>query len=114
MDPIETPMDQMSTGGMVHSLAAVCGDALPIAAVVLAAAHARADRLWASHRQLLWIAALASFGSIVVASATMGMMMPADGQLGPEVQLGWIMRVYAVVSVTWVGIAAWATTQSGT
>lgn len=105
MDPLDTPAEQMTAAGMVHAGAAVLGDALPVAAVVLTAA-----RVW-TDRAALWVAAGLAVATLIAASVAMGVMLPESGQLGPDVQVGWFMRAFALASVGWVGVAARATAQ---
>ena len=47
-DPIATPPDAMTTGGMIHALGAVLGDGIPIAATLLTLSLIRNNPTWSS------------------------------------------------------------------
>lgn len=112
MDPLHTPPDEASPGGMIHGLAAVLSDAIPIAAIVLTALLTRPGALWSNHRPLLWISAGLALVTFLGAIVTMAVLMPPSGQLSPEVSVGWPMRAFIVANIGWVGAAAWSTLQS--
>lgn len=111
MDPLGTAPDAMSGSGMVHAASAVLGDLIPIAALVLGVTLTRDTRIWATSRNPVRVAAALAFGLLVLGSVAVGIMMPENGELGPEVRVGWLMRAFVVASNLWVGVAAWATTQ---
>jgi len=109
MDPLGTGPDNVTTTGMIHSAGAVLGDFLPIGGVVLAITLTRDRRVWARSRAPVRASALVALGALVIATIALTVMMPASGELGPEVKAGWLMRTFVIASNLWVGVAAWAT-----
>jgi hypothetical protein len=112
MDPSGAPAGPMTTAGAIHAGSAVLGDFIPIAALVLSLVLTRKDGLWEPFRVHLLAGAGAAMAMLVASAAAMGAMMPESGQLGPEVQVGWIMRASVVSGDAWVAMAAWASLRS--
>jgi hypothetical protein len=107
-DPITTPPAAMTTAGAIHSLGAVLGDAIPIAATLLTLSLVRNHPNWAPvRRPLIWATVLAWVG-FVVFTVSMAILLPQNGsQLGPEVLVGWQNRFMVVVYAAWPMTAAW-------
>lgn len=112
MDPLDTPAGGMTTGGAIHAGSAVLGDLLPIGALVLSLVLTRPGGRWAPFRAHLLAAAAAAMAMLVASAVAMGAMMPEGGQLGPDVQVGWVMRAYVLTCAAWVAVAAWASLRS--
>lgn len=107
-DPITTPVDAMTTGGSIHSLGAVLGDGIPIAATLLTLSLVRKNPNWSSVRKpLIWATVLAWVGFVVL-TVSMAILLPQHGgQLGPDVFVGWQNRFMVVTYTAWLMTAAW-------
>lgn len=107
-DPITTPPDAMTTRGAIHSLGAVLGDAIPIAATLFTLSLVRNNPSWSPVRKpLIWATVLAWVG-FVVFTVSMAILLPQNGgQLGPDVLIGWQNRFMVVAHAAWPMTAAW-------
>lgn len=101
-DPVTTPLDAQSTSSQLHSLGAVLGDGVLIGATLITLGLFR-NPSWRAAR-LSMIAALALAWLILV---WLMMSMPADGNFGPGVAVGWPSRLYLVSYSLWFIVTAW-------
>ena len=109
-DPITTPPDAMTTGGAIHSLGAVLGDGIPIAATLLTLSLVRNNPDWSTVRKPLIGATLLAWLGFVLLTASMAILLPQHGgRLGPDVLVGWQNRFMVVAYTAWLMTAAWGT-----
>lgn len=101
-DPITTPLDAQSLSSQLHGLGAVLGDGVAIGTTLITLALIR-NKAWRSARG--WIIGVLAFMWIVYAWLIMS--MPADGQFGPEVTVGWPSRLLLVSYCLWFIVTAW-------
>jgi hypothetical protein len=107
-DPVMTPPDAMTTSGAIHSLGAVLGDGIPVAAALLTLSLVRKNPHWSSVRKPLIGATVLAWVGFVVLTASMAILLPQHGgQLGPDVLVGWQNRFMVVAYTAWVMTAAW-------
>lgn len=98
---------QISTiTGMVHGVGAILADGVPLAALFAAWSATRAGSFKKGCAGRLWLGAgiaLSGFAAVVV---VMAMFMPASGQLGPDVPIGWAGRYMMLTYGVWLAMAA--------
>ena len=105
-DPITTGREAMTRTGQLHELGALL-DLMPFAAPLISWSLARHNPAWKSARRALaWTAWLPLLGLVVFMGSTM-LMLPADGQFGPEVLVGWPNRFLILTYCTWLAAIAW-------
>jgi hypothetical protein len=95
-----------TVAGMVHGAGAVLSDGVPVAALFAAWAMSRAGGVQGRHAGLMWLGAGISLSGFVAVLVVMATFMPANGQLGPEVPIGWAGRYMMGAHVVWLAIAA--------
>lgn len=105
------PTDRWDTteptaAGMVHNVAPVLLDAVPLAAILLGVSLVRRSQGWRVVRRWLWTAAALVVGAVIVLSVSMGILLPQGGGLGPDVPIGWQARGLLVAVAAWVAITA--------
>jgi hypothetical protein len=101
-DPITTSMNAQSTSGQIHGLGAILGDGVPVGATVISLSLFR-NRSWGSARW--WMIGILAIIWLVYAWFIMS--MPADGNFGPEVLIGWPNRLLMVSYCLWFIVTAW-------
>jgi hypothetical protein len=107
MDPVATPPDALSTGGVIHSTGAMLVDGILIAATLLALSLLRKNPDWSPARKPLVLATILAWVGALVSTASMAVLLPANGgQLGPEVLIGWPTRFVVVAYTIWLMTAA--------
>ncbi|RPI93532.1 MAG: DUF998 domain-containing protein [Chloroflexi bacterium] len=101
-DPITTPMEAQSTSSQLHGLGALLGDGIAIGAIFITGSLFR-NPTWRPARPwmvgalvLVWFA----YMWIIVS-------MPADGNFGPDVPIGWPSRFYLMSYAVWFIVIAW-------
>ena len=105
-DPITTGREAMTRTGQLHELGALL-DLMPFAAPLISWSLARHNPAWKSARRALaWTAWLPLLGLVVFMGSTM-LMLPAYGQFGPEVLVGWPNRFLILTYCTWLAAIAW-------
>lgn len=92
--------------GMIHNVAPVLLDAVPLAAILLGVSLVRRSQGWRAVRRWMWAAATLVVGAVVVLSVSMGILLPQGGGLGPDVLIGWQARGLLVAVAGWVAITA--------
>jgi len=101
-DPITTPMDAQSTSSQLHGLGALLGDGVAIGAIFITGSLLR-NKSWRSARGwMIGALALVWFAYIWII-----LSMPADGNFGPDVPIGWPSRLYLVSYCLWFIVTAW-------
>ncbi|MCC6457328.1 MAG: DUF998 domain-containing protein [Caldilineaceae bacterium] len=105
-DPITTSHEAVTMRGNLHSLGGTLGLAVPFAAALISWQLARSPA-WATARQALrWTGALAVVGFLISFVSVM-LMLPSDGQFGPDVLVGWPNRLEIIAYSLWLMTAAW-------
>jgi hypothetical protein len=105
-DPITTGREAMTRTGQLHELGALL-DLMPFAAPLISWSLARHNPVWRpARRALAWTAWLPLLGLVVFMGSTM-LMLPADGQFGPEVLVGWPNRLLILTYCIWLAAIAW-------
>lgn len=100
-DPIMTSRDAMTTNGQLHELGATL-DLTPFAALLISWSLLRRNQAWSSARRaLLWTAGLPLLG-LIVFIGSVSMMLPSNGQFGPDVLVGWPNRFLVVTYCVWL------------
>ena len=101
-DPITTPMDAQSTSSQLHGLGAILGDGVAIGATIITFSLIR-NKAWLTARG--WLIGILAVVWIVYAWLIMS--MPADGNFGPDVPVGWPSRLLLVSYCLWFIVTAW-------
>ena len=101
-DPITTPLDAQSTSSQLHGLGAILGDGVPIGATLITGSLIR-NKSW--RRARWWMIGILAVVWIVYAWLIMS--MPADGNFGPGVAVGWPSRLLMVSYCLWFLVTAW-------
>ena len=101
-DPITTPMNAQSTSSLLHSWGAVLGDGVLIGATLITLGLLR-NEFWRPAR--LWL--IATLATMWTSLSWLMMSMPADGNFGPDVAVGWPSRLLLVSYCLWFIVTAW-------
>lgn len=101
-DPITTPLEAQSTSSQLHGLGAVLGDGVAIGATIITLGLIR-NKSWRAARW--WLIGILAV--IWIVYAWLILSMPADGQFGPGVTVGWPSRLLIVSYCLWILTAAW-------
>jgi len=101
-DPITTPLDAQSTSSQLHGLGAILGDGVPIGATLITASLIR-NKSW--RRARWWMIGILAV--IWIVYTWLIMSMPADGNFGPGVAVGWPSRLLMVSYCLWFIVTAW-------
>jgi hypothetical protein len=101
-DPITTPLDAQSTSSQLHGLGAILGDGILLGAIILTISLAR-NPVWRSARWML----VAVLLLVAIAYVWLIVSIPADGQFGPGVTVGWPSRLLIVSYGLWVLTSVW-------
>ncbi len=110
-DPITASQDELTTHGNLHGLGAALGTGFPIAATLIGRSLAR-NQAWSSARPaLLWTAVLAWIGFLAFALSMAVMLPQNEGELGPDVLIGWPNRFMMLAYSVWLMIVAWRAIQ---
>jgi hypothetical protein len=105
-DPITTSHDAVTMRGNLHSLGGTLGIAVPFAAALISWQLAR-NPTWSTARQALrWTGTLAVMGFLISFMSVM-VMLPSNGQFGPDVLIGWPNRFEIVAYSVWLMTVAW-------
>ncbi|MNS69393.1 hypothetical protein D3C72_1027030 [compost metagenome] len=105
-DSVLTTPQVATVTGMVHGVGAVLADGVPVAALFAAWAMTRAGGVQKRQAGLMWLGAAISLSGFVAVVVVMATFMPASGQLGPEVPIGWAGRYMMATYVIWLAVAA--------
>ena len=101
-DPITTPMDAQSTSSQLHGLGAILGDGVAIGATIITFSLIR-NKDWLTARG--WLIGILAVVWIVYGWLIMS--IPADGNFGPDVPVGWPSRLLLVSYCLWFIVTAW-------
>lgn len=101
-DPITTPLDAQSTSSKLHGLGAILGDGVPVGATLITGSLIRNNSWRGARGWLLGIIAV-----VWIVYAWLIMSMPADGNFGPGVAVGWPSRLLMVSYSLWFIVTAW-------
>jgi hypothetical protein len=106
-DPITTPPDAITTSGFIHSMGAMLGDGMLIAATLLTLSLVRNNPDWSTARVPLVLTAVLAWVGAIVLTVSMAILLPQHGgQLGPDVLIGWQGRFCVVAYTAWLMTAA--------
>jgi hypothetical protein len=109
-DPITTSRDARTASGQLHELGATL-DLTPFAALLINWSLIRRNPAWSSARRaLLWTAGLPLLG-LIVFIGSVSIMLPSDGQFGPDVLVGWPNRFLVVTYCIWLITVSWQAIQ---
>jgi len=101
-DPITTHIDAQSMSSQLHGLGAILGDGVPVGATLITLSLIR-NKSWRLARW--WLIGMLAVVWIVYAWLIMS--MPADGNFGPGVAVGWPSRLLMVSYCLWFIVTAW-------
>jgi len=101
-DPITTPMEAQSTSSQLHGLGAVLGDGIAIGAIFITGSLLRNQSWRPARGWMIGALALVWFAFVWVTTS-----IPADGNFGPDVPVGWPSRFYLVSYAVWFIVIAW-------
>ncbi|HET9913652.1 MAG TPA: DUF998 domain-containing protein [Anaerolineales bacterium] len=101
-DPITTPIAAQSTSSQLHSWGAVLGDGVLIGATIITLGLLR-NPSWRAAR--FWLIGVLALAWLVL--VWLMMSMPADGNFGPDVPVGWPSRLLLVSYCLWFIVTAW-------
>jgi hypothetical protein len=104
-DPITAAPADQTRAGQLHEVGALLGGLIPLAAVAVCWELARGPLPMVA--RWLWAATAAAWLGDLVFMAAMVTMVPAEGRLGPQVQIGWPNRFMMTTYALWVVITAW-------
>lgn len=107
-DPITTPLDTQSTSSQLHGLGAILGDGVAIGGTIITLSLLRNQAWRAARAWLIGILAL-----LWIVYAWLIMSMPADGNFGPEVAIGWPSRLLLASYALWFLVTAWQALRLG-
>jgi hypothetical protein len=100
-DPITTSRDAMTMNGRLHELGAML-DLTPFAALFITFGLLRRNPVWAPARRALLLTAGLPLLGLIVFIGSVSMMLPSDGQFGPDVLVGWPNRFLVVSYCAWL------------
>jgi hypothetical protein len=100
-DPITTPMDAQSTSSQLHGMGAILGDGIPLGGTIITLSLLR-NKAWRAARG--WLIGILALVWIIYAWFMMS--MPADGNFGPDVPIGWPSRMLLVSYCLWFIVIA--------
>lgn len=100
-DPITTSRDAMTTSGRLHELGATL-DLTPFAALLVSWSLIRRNPAWSSARRVLLLTAGLPLLGLMVFIGSVSMMLPSDGQFGPDVLVGWPNRFLVITYCVWL------------
>lgn len=101
-DPITTPLDAQSTSSQLHGLGVILGNGIPFGATIITLGLIR-NKSW--RRARWWMIGIVAV--IWIAYAWFVTSMPADGNFGPGVAVGWPNRTLLVSYALWFIVTAW-------
>ncbi|MEZ4860180.1 MAG: DUF998 domain-containing protein [Caldilineaceae bacterium] len=104
-DPITTPAAEMTTSGMLHNIGATLNLAMTLAAVLLCWQLVRNPAWRGRLRPLLWSTGVAVACSVAFIGLTI-LLLPSDGQFGPDVKIAWLGRIEIVAYSVWLMVVA--------
>lgn len=107
-DPIETPVEEWTTSGLLHGIGA--GTALwflPLAVLLVSVSLARKNPDWSPVRGLLAVAAALPILGLVTFLVAQAVLVPSGGHFGPGVNIGWPERLQGLAYVASTVIVAW-------
>jgi hypothetical protein len=113
-DPLTTPPDQMTVCGMIHSICAqVQLMLLPVAALLINLSLAKRDAKLPSTRKALVIAGFVPLIAFIgfVIHLTLYVIPLGDHAYGPNVPLGWPLRLVLLAYMVWLIVMALQATK---
>lgn len=105
-DPIATSRDAMTTSGQLHEIGATL-DLTPFAALLISWGLIRRNPAWSSARQAILLTAWLPLLGLIVFIGSVSMLLPSDGQFGPNVPVGWPNRFLMFTYCVWLITMAW-------
>ncbi len=109
-DPITTSSAAATTSGILHNIGGTLGLAMPLAALLICWHLARNPTWYAA--PLLWATGIA-VASTVAFIASIILLVPSDGQFGPDVLVGWPGRIEILAYSAWLMVVARQALQCG-
>lgn len=106
-DPIMTKSDALTTGGMLHSVGAVLADGIPLASAFVGVPLLRRNNYWQSMRNTLIGGMVLAWSAFVLVTVSLILLAP-DGQLGPDVKVGWQSRYMMGAYALWLILMCWS------
>jgi len=104
-DPITISPDAATTSGTLHNIGGTLGLAMTFAAVIISWILARNPAWSVARGPLLWAAGIAVACTIAFIVITI-MVLPSNGEFGPDVLVGWPNRVEILAYTAWLMVVA--------
>jgi hypothetical protein len=100
-DPINTPLDKVTSEGELHQMGAML-DQIPFAAILISILLIRKHAFWKANKKLLIAATLLVCAGLILFIISISIYMPADRVFGPHVPVGWQNRFMIVTQGVWI------------
>lgn len=105
-DPITTSRDAMTPTGRLHEIGATL-DLTPFAALFIGWSLIRRNPAWSSARRAILLTAWLPLLGLIVFIGSVSMLLPSDGQFGPDVPVGWPNRFLVFTYCVWLITMVW-------
>jgi hypothetical protein len=104
-DPINTPLDKVTSQGELHQMGAML-DQIPFAAILISILLIRKHAFWKTNKNLLIAVTLLVLSGLILFIVSLYIYMPADRVFGPHVPVGWQNRFMIVTQGVWIMVMA--------
>jgi hypothetical protein len=100
-DPINTPLDKVTSQGELHQMGAML-DQIPFAAILISILLIRKHAFWKANKNSLIAITLLVLSGLILFIVSLAIYMPADRVFGPHVPVGWQNRFMIVTQGMWI------------
>ena len=101
-DALNTPANLLTLSGRLHQTGAML-DQIPFAAILITIAFVN-NREWQVNNHVLIISLLLVWFGFICFVGTIQEQLPANGQFGPNVTMGWQHRLMMITQAGWLAI----------